>query len=316
MTRLAKRRSFEEGYVPRLGVSMLELLVAISVIGLLVALLLPAVQNSRESARRIQCLSQIRQLGLATSNFSEARSVLPRGDIALIEILPFVEGAPRVSDGQFVTHVPVYVCPSDNTVPGDQPQIAKTDYRMNDGACLGLAQSMAPFSRNGVYMFNTQFRGFKGYQPKDFTDGFSTTALFSERFYGLGFDRTEEKCKANPQLCLWYVKARFYTGEEDAFFAHCREPDNRTGTKPILRAEQQSIYSWEEPYDHVFPPNTIGCYARPTDDADHTNDAAIPATSRHPEGVNVCFCDGSARLSPTGSISSCGERSVLEMATS
>jgi prepilin-type N-terminal cleavage/methylation domain-containing protein/prepilin-type processing-associated H-X9-DG protein len=126
----------------RRGFTLIELLVVIAIIGLLVALLLPAVQAAREAARRGQCVNNLKQLGLALQTYESASRVFPSGYISGFDasgndtgpgwgwatlLLPQIEQKPLYDSINFnlaiednanatsrLTRLAVHLCPSDN----------------------------------------------------------------------------------------------------------------------------------------------------------------------------------------------------------
>ncbi len=114
------------------GLTLIELLVTVAIIGVLVGLLLPAVQGARAAARRMQCASQAKQLGLACHNFESARKVLPPWVIVgqrqmatgHFLLLPHLEQDPLFQKGDGFSYrvrtfaVPTFACPDDPTLSG------------------------------------------------------------------------------------------------------------------------------------------------------------------------------------------------------
>src|SRR5262245_32330008 len=117
----------------RAGFTLIELLVVIAIIGVLIALLLPAVQKVREAANRSECANNLKQLGLAVHNFHSARNFLPPSNIQrdwptwAVFILPYVEqdNHARLWDMELRYHDQPNPPPSENGPFADNDPCAK-----------------------------------------------------------------------------------------------------------------------------------------------------------------------------------------------
>ncbi len=199
----------------RRGFTLVELLAVVAIIGVLVALLLPAVQASRESARRIHCANNLKQIGLALLNFEEARKTFPAGYISQVDangndlgpgwgwaarILPQLEEG--AISGAIHFQLPIespqntarllaiatLLCPSDSPPPSWSAQSSAAGSAPGPTICdvasanyVGVFGTGEPgVNGNGVFYRNSDIA------LKDITDGSSTTLAVGERAIVLG----------------------------------------------------------------------------------------------------------------------------------
>jgi prepilin-type N-terminal cleavage/methylation domain-containing protein len=203
----------------RRAFTLVELLVVIAIIGMLVALMLPAVQAAREAARAVQCKNQMRQIGLALHNYHDIHLRLPPGWIGdqpegtpgwgwMVSILPQLEQG-NLHDRLINRNLPIadaanqqarehivnlFLCPSDPApkqfqlgAPGG-PGITVDDgsplFRVSRSNYVGVFGTLEleddPTAGDGAFYFLSQTRF------ADITDGLSNTMLAGERGAKLG----------------------------------------------------------------------------------------------------------------------------------
>jgi prepilin-type N-terminal cleavage/methylation domain-containing protein len=194
----------------RPGFTLIELLVVIAIIGILVALLLPAVQQAREAARRTQCKNNLKQLGLAIHNYLDSHRFLPSSGAissltssqqpwsAQAALLPFLDGGTIYSHinfsrgyhdpsntgafppfGPAAMKVPVLICPNEvnarsrNNATTGVPEHFPLNYALNVGRYLVFD----PVNRTpnaGAFAPNSSI------STADFLDGTSNTIALAE----------------------------------------------------------------------------------------------------------------------------------------
>jgi len=230
------------------GLTLVELLVVIAIIGVLVALLLPAVQAAREAARRTQCQNNLRQFGIAAHNYEATYKCFPYGRVfepgrvlwtasqwsAQARLLPYFEqlsGYDRIDftrrpdDGPnrelIDDEIPLFLCPSDfdRMGPAYSPhglRFARNNYRANSGSDVGIFDwPTATEACNGVFLTNRVVR------IGGILDGTGHTALFSESVRGDGDDNTIDHLRPSSDI---FVISRSYTsrqGVHDAVAVYC-----------------------------------------------------------------------------------------------
>ena len=305
------------------GFTLVELLVVIAIIGILIGMLLPAVQSVREAARRITCSNNMRQLTLSCHNFESGFGHFPGlpessviGFSPQARLLPFVEQAnlqnlidfdtPLMtgSGGSQVLNpvhaeaasqpLDLFLCPSDggdpvfeNSNTGDA-SFAGNNYVMCSGDGTGTNYDTRA-ETNGMVWQNSEV----GFQK--ITDGSSNTLIFAESL--LGDQSTGSGMVENPQRQM----ARFGGG---GLLAPGLGYSSPPGTDPDIETvaaqagnfDGRARASWIWGREHMVTFNT---YIPPNSnlpDVHRNGYGWFAARSQHTGGVNVGLADGSARF--------------------
>lgn len=275
----------------RCAFTLVELLVVIAIIGVLVALLLPAVQAAREAARRMQCSNNIRQLAIASHNYHDTMQSFPSGlclwDVSgqpknrsvslFVQLLPQIEQGNlanlwdkseplnNVSSGRVAIVLPTLLCPSDsvnkvvNITTGQASQQGKYALTSYGGAGGIQTYHRDRATKDGVFYINS------GTTFADLRDGTSHTLLFAERNH------------RDPE---YDAQAGSFVKMTDwGLWAPCAGP---SGIGDVTVGTLVNIG-----YTHPFG-STV--------DAAAEDRRVTSIGSSHASGANVAFGDGSVRL--------------------
>lgn len=272
----------------RLGLTIVEVLVAISVVALLFLLFMPAVQLSREAARRVQCVNNLHQIGLGIHSFETLNLYLPCDEHTLFNVLPFLDKGTNYSGlgwhGVPAVPIPSYRCPSDGS------DAVGVSYSTNDGS------GVQKHGHNGVvpdYIYAPGSSGRLYLSISSISDGTSNTVMMSERLI-----QTKESPQSLREARHIPVALRS-PAQLDEFAIAC----------------MQSTLAFPSSYSavlgggigvgdglvhcHILPPNSHSCFNGPPPiglDFQQFEFGQPSATSLHRGGVNALLCDGSVRF--------------------
>ena len=304
----------------RRGFTLIELLVVMAIVGVLVAVLLPAVQQAREAARRTQCKNHLKQLGLAVANYESTYGQYPpsttvdlsravTGNNAawgvhgrILQFLEQVGVSSRVDltqpwDGQQVIdgqRIAVFGCPSDplaakpRTFTDSRPTLWPTSYGANFGTWF-VYDPATGRGGNGLFFPNARLK------PRDVLDGTSNTLLFAEVRPWQPYTRNGGPPSPQPPQSVAQAAAIIATGAQFKATGHTEWPDGRvhhTGITTTLppntdvpcpppnEALSCDYNSWQEGRDG---------------NAGSATYAMVTSRSAHPGSVTVALADGSVR---------------------
>lgn len=276
----------------RAGWTLVELLVVLGILVLLFALIVPAVMWSRAAARKANCQSHLKQIGLALHSYHAAHRCFPAGGMngfsPHVAILPFIEQTALYEQIDFsesfwlspsekfetvlATGVVLYRCPDS---PSGRPR--STSYIAANGTGLLFG------GENGMFIV-PQKTDQKLIRASRIADGLSNTVAFSETIYG---DKSDDPRAKELRTSQEYPK-----GEGEAFHAECLAiVPSESVTPSSLGWPWMGGGRGSTLYVHTLGPNTRDCL----------NGGDVPtgiwsASSRHSDGVNVLNADGAVRF--------------------
>jgi prepilin-type N-terminal cleavage/methylation domain-containing protein/prepilin-type processing-associated H-X9-DG protein len=329
------------------GFTLVELLVVIAIIGVLIALLLPAVQAAREAARRMQCTNHLKQVGLAIHNYHDTFDSIPplrsgrsggsgapwANNSYLVPLLPNLEQQARY-DSYIAQNMPdawggsgssgmsnydwlkgkvsTFACPSDGnaSLPSVTAGLARSSY------FASLGDIVAPTTANA----QTNRGFFRGCVTVDFTTGAVTliTNSFASITDGLSNTVALSEAVTVNEISSRNVKGGYAvtasTGQRKP--NHCRglTTDRITITSTDVAQYGRSTTGFGDGrgafFTTVIPPNNISCIVWYTNLANPglTSWGFHTATSNHSGGVNCCLGDGSVRF--VSDTISCGNQDL------
>jgi len=316
----------------RAGFTLIELLVVVAIIGVLIALLLPAVQMAREAARRASCINNLKQLGLALQHYESTFRLLPpahsieqrvgspnyrfHGWSVQARILPYIEQENRFSylnidvfqDESFVNataktmRIGTFVCPSDPKADEIRDPTTATGYgNVNYGVNRGTWFVWDAFivGRKPDAPFAVNY----GAKFGQISDGLSKTIFMAEnkvrRFFIRGCTgMIYQPNSATPEPTIDASPASV------PFYFNCAGGSIRE----FGHTEWNTGEVHHSGFTFAWPPNTVSPGASSGINADDTDlvavreldggptYAAVTARSYHPAGVNVCMGDGSVQF--------------------